>query len=124
MTAFFTLLRRFMGIKTHLSNSSSLSKLHSLPKGKTDQGVLLFFPVAFGPFLGLADIMLSQCLITCSMTFAVLGKVTSHLLDGNSIRVRAADSTSYKPTEQCQTIQKAHVSVIDFTEDGGEQLYA
>lgn len=99
MTVFFASLSGFFVIRLICLTQAACLKLYSLPKGKAHQGCSPSFAVAFGCFPGLADIMLCQCLIPCSLPFAVPGQVTSLLFDGNSTRAGAADGTSHNPLQ-------------------------
>ena len=73
MTAFFTLLRWFMGIKTHLFNSSRLWNYTASQEGKQIKEYFSLFPMTFEWYLWLADIMLSHWLIPSSMTLQSWG---------------------------------------------------
>ena len=73
MIAFFILLRWFMGIKTHLSNSSRLWNYTASQERKQIKEYFSLFPMTFEWYLWLADIMLSHWLIPSSMTFKSWG---------------------------------------------------
>ena len=118
MIAFFILLRWFMGIKTHLSNSSRLWNYTASQERKQIKEYFSLFPMTFEWYLWLADIWHMAISLTDSFQhdFQVLGRVTSHLLDSHSIRDRAAYSTSYQTTwsaswEICMQVRKQQLEL-------------
>lgn len=70
-----------------------------------------------GSFPGLAEIMLGQCLITCSMTFAIIVKVMSQFLDGNLSEIELDIAAPIDPIPKCRLSKKKCVSVVGVIED-------
>lgn len=115
MVNFFTLLRSFIGIKTHLYYSNLVSQIIDSQRGKH---IKEWFPVFSCNvcIVSRASRDYAGSLILGSIIFAILGKLTSHLLDSNSIRDRAS-------LPNARVSIKLMWVVIGFTKDEGRRLF-
>lgn len=67
---------------------------------------LYAYDLTFGSFPGLAEIMLGHGLTTCSMTFAIMVKVTSQVLEGNLSEIELDIAAPMEPILKCRLSKK------------------